>query len=112
MNYIKNTLVLFVLSVCLCACVKDKYESSKSETFHTGANTYVGSNNCISCHEEAYNTWKGSHHDLAMQVANDSTVLGDFNDVKAEIDGVNYIFFKKNDDFFVSITEIDNTKIE
>ena len=40
---------------------------------------YVGDVACITCHETEYNLWKGSHHELAMQIANDSTVLGDFN---------------------------------
>ena len=42
---------------------------------------FVGSEKCKKCHESAYNKWRGSHHDLAMDVANDSTVLGDFSDV-------------------------------
>ncbi|GGZ91742.1 tetratricopeptide repeat protein [Algibacter mikhailovii] len=112
MNTVKSALVLIVLSFCLSACVKDKYESSKGEVFHAGANTYVGSNNCIDCHKTETELWTGSHHDLAMQIANDSTVLGDFNNIKTEIDGVKYFFYKKQGDFFVHVEEIDNTETE
>ncbi len=53
---------------------------------------------------------EGSHHDLAMQVANDSTVLGDFNDISTTIDGVTYFFSKKGDDFYVDIREINGSE--
>jgi len=43
---------------------------------------FAGSEKCKKCHETAYNKWRGSHHDLAMNMANDTTVLGDFNDVR------------------------------
>jgi tetratricopeptide (TPR) repeat protein len=44
------------------------------------AATFVGAVACGGCHERELKLWKGSHHELAMQPANDSTVLGDFND--------------------------------
>ncbi len=40
---------------------------------------YVGKEACIECHEAEFNDWKGSDHDRSMDVANDSTVLADFN---------------------------------
>ncbi len=101
---------MFIL--LLAACAKDKYQNSNTLGFHAEAPSYIGSNNCIGCHQEAYNTWEGSHHDLAMKIANDSTVLGNFNNVKVEIDGVRYNFFKRDGDFLVSITEIDKTEAE
>lgn len=73
---------------------------------------YVGDSQCMQCHKTAYDSWKDSDHDLAMQVANDTTVLGDFNDVKTTIDGVSYFFTKKNDLFTVLIKEIDGSKKE
>ena len=41
---------------------------------------YVGKESCVECHEAEYKDWLGSDHDRSMDVANDSTVLGDFND--------------------------------
>ncbi|MEN8728776.1 MAG: tetratricopeptide repeat protein [Desulfuromonadales bacterium] len=64
---------------------------------------FVGSEKCKKCHETAYNKWKGSHHDLAMDVANDTTVLGDFNDV-SYTDPYNKVtsrFYRKGDKYFV-----------
>jgi hypothetical protein len=42
--------------------------------------TYVGARSCAECHAEEAKRWRGSHHDLAMQEANDRTILGDFDD--------------------------------
>ncbi|MCJ7600794.1 MAG: tetratricopeptide repeat protein [Desulfobulbaceae bacterium] len=41
---------------------------------------FVGSEKCRKCHESAYNKWRGSHHDQAMDLATETSVLGDFND--------------------------------
>ncbi|WP_455366402.1 multiheme c-type cytochrome, partial [Kaarinaea lacus] len=63
---------------------------------------YVGREQCRSCHEQQYQAWQGSHHDLAMQEANDNTVLGDFNNTKFSYHGVTSTFFKKDGKFFVN----------
>lgn len=43
--------------------------------------TYVGRQSCWRCHEQECRLWEGSDHDLAMDHATDTTVLGDFNNV-------------------------------
>jgi len=73
------------------------------------ADGYVGDQNCTTCHESASQDWKGSHHDKAMQLVSEQTVLGDFNEVEASIDGVNYFFFQKESDFYVRAIELDGT---
>ncbi len=45
--------------------------------------------------------WQGSHHDLAMQHADDESVLGDFSDVTFSYAGVDSKFYKKNKKFMV-----------
>jgi len=62
---------------------------------------YVGAAVCKQCHESEFKAWKGSHHDLAMQEANASTVLGDFNNVKFRHYGVESTFFKRDGKFMV-----------
>ncbi len=64
--------------------------------------TYIGRDACIECHEQEHKLWLGSHHDLAMQVANEDTVLGDFNDVSFTHFGVTSRFYKKDGKFFVN----------
>ncbi len=105
----------FLIAILLVSCntesKKEKYtEISKISNHYEGG--YVGDQNCVECHQDEVDLWKGSHHDLAMQVANDSTVLGDFNNVETTIDGVSYVFFKKGTDFLVRIKEIDNSEKE
>lgn len=50
----------------------------RSDTAVTQPATFVGSDRCRDCHAMQFNGWMGSHHQLAMQVANSATVLGDF----------------------------------
>jgi tetratricopeptide (TPR) repeat protein len=63
---------------------------------------FVGSSECRACHTEAYDKWKGSHHDKAMDVAGERTILGDFNDAVFEYEGIKTRFFRKNEKFFVN----------
>jgi tetratricopeptide (TPR) repeat protein len=63
---------------------------------------YVDEKTCYSCHEKAYKEWKDSHHDLAMQEAHFTTVLGNFHNVVFESDGEVSRFFKKDGKFYVN----------
>jgi predicted CXXCH cytochrome family protein len=66
------------------------------------ANAYTGNASCQSCHQQEHAQWLTSHHFMAMQPANDSTVLGNFNDAVFTADGVTSRFFKKNGKFFIN----------
>ena len=73
------------------------------------AGGYLGDASCKACHEQAFSDWQGSHHDKAMQLVDETTVLGDFNNVEVSIDGVSYFFYKKETDFYVKTTELDGS---
>jgi predicted CXXCH cytochrome family protein len=62
---------------------------------------YVGAAACKQCHETEFRAWTGSHHQLAMQGANASTVLGKFDDAKFRYGGVESTFFKRDGKFMV-----------
>ena len=62
---------------------------------------FVGSEDCRECHEPEFDSWSGSHHDLAMAVATDETVLGDFNDAEFTLFGVTSRFYRKDGRFYV-----------
>ena len=63
---------------------------------------YIGDDTCAKCHQDAYKEWKGSHHDLAMQIADENSVLGDFNDAHfTSKAGVTSTFYKKDKKFMV-----------
>ena len=65
---------------------------------------FVGSPRCGECHQAAYDKWRGSHHDLAMDIATEETVLGDFKDARYT-DPHNQVtshFFRQDDKFMVT----------
>ncbi|QNK00133.1 tetratricopeptide repeat protein [Dyella telluris] len=61
---------------------------------------YVGAQACSSCHVKETQAWQQSHHALAMQVADDKTVLGNFSGTLKQ-DGSTASFFKRDHAFFV-----------
>ncbi len=63
--------------------------------------SFVGANACGGCHEHELKLWKGSHHQLAMQPATDSTVLGDFSGVSLAHGRVVSRFFRVGSKFAV-----------
>ena len=62
---------------------------------------YVGTAACQECHSDVTEAWRGSDHDLAMQVAHDSTVLADFDDATFEYAGTVSTFYRRDGDFMV-----------
>ncbi|MBW1841192.1 MAG: tetratricopeptide repeat protein [Deltaproteobacteria bacterium] len=62
---------------------------------------FVGSKKCADCHRKAFEKWKNSHHDHAMDTAGEQTVLGDFNDAVFEIHGTTSRFYRKDGGYFV-----------
>src|SRR5262245_11612243 len=64
--------------------------------------TDVGQETCAKCHQPQYQLWQGSDHDLAMTLATEKTVEGDFNDAKFEYQGVTTRFFRKGGKFMVN----------
>ncbi len=61
---------------------------------------FVGRASCEGCHEVATANWRGSHHDRAMEVATEATVIGDFGGVTFTHFGVTSTFTKKEGKFF------------
>ena len=56
---------------------------------------------CQDCHAKEVEAWAGSHHDRAMEMATDETVLGDFDDALFELKGVAWRFFRRDEAFVV-----------
>ena len=63
--------------------------------------TFVGRQSCVECHTDETAAFTGSHHDLAMDVANDQTVLGDFDDVEFKHHDITSRLYRDGDRFMV-----------
>jgi hypothetical protein len=63
--------------------------------------SYVGMAVCAECHAAETAAWTGSHHDLAMARADETTVLGDFSDAVFNHGAIESRFFRRDGGFFV-----------
>ncbi|MCC6162799.1 MAG: tetratricopeptide repeat protein [Acidobacteria bacterium] len=73
---------------------------------------YVGRQQCGRCHEAEVRRWEGSHHDLAMQEATPTTVLGDFRNTSFTYGGVTTRFTTRDSRFIVSTDGPDGAMTE
>jgi ssDNA-binding Zn-finger/Zn-ribbon topoisomerase 1 len=71
--------------------------------------TYVGDKACAECHVKEVKEWTGSHHDLAMMVADEKSMLGDFNNAKFNYNGIITTFFKEGEKFMVNTDSEDGS---
>lgn len=71
MRLAKGLLTLFFIAITLV--------SGRSFAWDKSASGESPASACGSCHAEQMQQWQGSHHALAMQPANSSTLLGDFS---------------------------------
>ena len=60
-----------------------------------------GSAACADCHAGEYERWRASQHAVAMQVADESTVLGKFDGARFRHFGVTSEFFRRDGKFIV-----------
>ncbi|MCP4301953.1 MAG: tetratricopeptide repeat protein [Gammaproteobacteria bacterium] len=90
-------------ALLVAACTTE----SEPPPVETGPAEFIGSVECADCHESEHRDWQGSHHELAMQVANESTVLGDFSDAEFDYYGKKTQFTTRNDEYFVRTENAD-----
>jgi len=62
---------------------------------------FVGTAMCAACHAREYAAWQGSHHQRAMQEADEQTVLGDFANARFSYAGVTSTFVQRTGAFLV-----------
>jgi len=67
-----------------------------------GPAKYVGGAQCATCHAKESAAWKGSDHDLAMQLADAQSVLGDFANAKFTYAGITSTFSRRDGKFLVN----------
>ncbi|WP_051435628.1 multiheme c-type cytochrome [Shewanella fidelis] len=64
---------------------------------------FVGSFNCKTCHQQVFDAWKGSDHDMAMKHANEESVFGDFDQVSINHGDEKAEFFIKDGHYWVKL---------
>src|SRR5208337_2568540 len=62
---------------------------------------FVGSAACAGCHAQEYRAWQGSHHQRAMQKADEKTVLGNFKGTRFSYAGIASTFSERGGQFYV-----------
>jgi len=81
--------------------VKERLAPNNGQRLSALEHEFVGRESCISCHEAATQAWLGSDHDNAMDIASDSTILGDFSNAVFEHDGVSSEFYTRDGKYYV-----------
>jgi tetratricopeptide (TPR) repeat protein len=107
MRTITSRLLFASFLLILSACEQSAQQTPETKpaapvTTVAPADGFVDNRSCENCHQEEFDRWRNSHHDLAMQLAAVDTVLGDFNDSAFTHAGFTSRFFKKDKRFFVN----------
>ena len=63
--------------------------------------SFTGASTCTGCHAAEAEAWRDSHHDLAIEVAGDGSVRGDFSDETYEYFGTVTRFFRRGGEYLV-----------
>ena len=106
---IAGLLVVFIFILEFCKPAK---QSPVDSTTSNDLAQYVGDKSCQSCHAKEVDLWKKSDHFKAMEPANDSTVLGDFNNATLTADGITSKFFRRNGKYFINSQGPDGTNTD
>jgi len=81
-------------------------DGSESGAGATAASTsgaeYVGRAACVECHAAQAELFAGSDHDRAMEIPDETTVLGDFSGTSHEHFGVTTLFTRRDGKYFVT----------
>lgn len=75
----------------MTACEPDGFPEAGAPDRH-----FVGRDACRGCHAVETAAWEESHHDLALDVAADSTVLGNFDDAYFTQHGITHRLFTRD----------------
>lgn len=109
MIQLRNIIIAILLLIILVGlrCRKEEESEVAEIAEHSAEETnvskaeHVGRRACIDCHKRQYDLYVGSDHDMAMDVATEETVLGDFGNAVFVHSGIESRFYKKEDKFYV-----------
>lgn len=93
-------LLLAASTIAACDSATDTRPAA-SVPHPQGVLEYLGSMQCAVCHASQYESWSGSHHDLAMQHATADTVIGDFSNASIRVGAIESLFFTRDGRYWV-----------
>ncbi len=64
--------------------------------------SYVGSDACVDCHDDAFKAWSGSHHALAWTAPTPDNILADFEGTSFSLNGEISKFEREGDTSYVT----------
>lgn len=88
--------ILAGLIVSLVLVTSCREADPPSEAVSGAELSYVGRETCQTCHRQETRRWSGSHHDLAMQPASDSTLRASFDSISVRKAGESALFFRSD----------------
>ena len=91
--------LIIIVLCCVLGVLAGDYFRPTPDAF-TGR--FVGRSSCAECHQTQTASFTGSHHDKAMEVANDETVLGNFENQTLEHYGVTSRMFRDGTRFMIN----------
>jgi len=99
MNRITLLFLPILLIVLLAGyLIADWYQAYPLDT----QRSYIGRTSCAQCHQSEAEAFVGSHHDKAMDIATETTVLGDFNDQTIDHFGITSRMFRDGERFMIN----------
>ena len=101
---------LFLAALILCLLPLPSRAEDAPKT-HEAA-SFVGSETCVECHAKEAESWRPSHHALAMQKADAKSVLGRFDGASFEKDGAKSVFSTKDGGYFVQTPGPDGKRAD
>lgn len=100
---IKSSLWLVVVFIAFGTAWQALAEDEPSTSAAASSSSeWVDESRCQSCHSEQHADWQNSHHQLAMQPATDSTVLGNFDRQSLISDTETSRFFRRDGGFWIN----------
>lgn len=104
---VQKTILLIIVLVIIAGTIffffnKKPNEYTIVSPTDTTEKGYIGSASCKQCHAKEYAEWTASDHYKAMQLANEQTVLGNFDNVTYTADGVTSRFYRKDGKFYIN----------
>ena len=99
----RRGVIVLLLGLILAGVVAADYYSSLPADLPADMTPgYVGRDSCVDCHQGESAAFHDSHHDKAMDLATEETVLGDFDNVNFEHDGIVSRLFRRDGIYMIN----------